>query len=144
MLEPTLLIGCRSVILLEPGPYMCPFCGVDIQIGDFPACSGDPSRHGPPRAHRIFPAFEHEGQMVNSIQDAGRIERASEDRARNEEGQAPIRFRAFHQDQSNYDVNTFGRSPQIPTPKRENIRGGFSQEARDRTVHPVVKRLRGD
>ena len=136
-----LLIGPGSLILLEAVDPLstCEHCGTVVRRPMYPFCP-----HGSTRPRPLFPAFEHEGQVVDSIQAAGRIERESERRSRNEEGQAPIRFRAFHQDQSNYDVNTFGRSPQVPTPKRGNIRGGFSQGARDRAVHPAVRRLRGD
>jgi hypothetical protein len=135
-----LLVGERSLVLLEATDpsTTCERCGVVIRRPMWPFCP-----HGSIRPRPLFPAFDYEGRRVDSIQAADRIERESERRYQSE-GTAPVRFRAFHQDSSNYDVNTFGPSPQVPVPRRKNIRGRFSQDARGRHTHPAVRRIRGD
>lgn len=51
-------------------------------------------------------------ETVSSLHDVQRIERDSEQRYRNGEGE-PLRFRAAHQNASNLDVNSFGTSGTI-------------------------------
>lgn len=50
--------------------------------------------------------------VIDSLHKAQAIERESEQRYRNGEGE-PIRFRMLHQDRANKDVNTFGNAGQI-------------------------------
>ena len=52
-----------------------------------------------------------DGMEVSSLRDIRRIERESEQRERNGEGEA-YRFRAFSQNKSNMLQNTFGEPPQ--------------------------------
>ena len=53
---------------------------------------------------------------INSFADARRIERESELRARNEEGQVPILFRHLSQDRSNRDVHSLEKDPRAFRP----------------------------
>lgn len=56
-----------------------------------------------------FDTYNHRNEKVtiDSVHKLRQVERESEQAARNGEGQ-PIRFRMWHQDRSNKDVNTFG------------------------------------
>jgi len=138
-----LLIGEHSLILLTPPENVCDNCGGYVEIGDHPFCGGDPSKHVPVLAKPIFPSFEFEGHVIDSLQAATRVERQSEQAYRDGRG-APIRFRSFHQDNSNRDCNTFGPSPQAPTPKSHRNKTGFGDQAKNREVHPAVRRIRGE
>ena len=51
-------------------------------------------------------------ETISSLHDVQRIERDSEQRYRNGEGE-PLRFRAVHQNASNLDVNSFGTAGTI-------------------------------
>lgn len=115
-----------------PAPNICDECFAPLQVGDFPFCKGNPSKHTPPH-RRHFTEFEIEldGQVhrITSLQDAARIERES--RARYEsfddKGKrrgAPHVFRDFHQNHSNRDVNALAsEGVQAPRPHRTNSRG---------------------
>lgn len=138
-----LLIGEQGLLLLTPPENICENCGGCVEIGDHPFCGGDPSRHVPVHAKPIFPSFEFEGRVIDSLQAATRVERETDSLYRDGRG-APVRFRAFHQDSSNYDCNTFGPSPQVQTPKSARNKTGFGEQAKNREVHPAVRRLRGD
>lgn len=79
---------------------VCEICKKTVNVGDWHLCPHDSTKPSTP-----FKSFEFEGQIVNGIQDANRIERESMQRYRNHEG-APIVFREFHQNRSNIDRNT--------------------------------------
>jgi hypothetical protein len=54
---------------------------------------------------------------ISSLADIRRLERESEQRAKNGEGQA-LRWRDYSQDRTNRDVHTFGPDPSLRPPKR--------------------------
>jgi hypothetical protein len=104
---------------------------------DFPSHCGRRMSYIPPRvAMDTFTPFSTEIRQpdgsyksvaVDSLATMRRIERESEQRAKNGEGEA-IRFRMWSNDRSNGDVNTFGPdptpilSPEVKT--RFGLRGG--------------------
>lgn len=99
---------------------ICDICGHSLSIGDFPWCP-----HGTTRSHRPFKPFEFEGQVIDSIQAANRIESESMRRYRNGEGQ-PYVFRAFHQDNSNRDRNTLESEGYRQRQRRNESDRGFA------------------
>ena len=107
---------------------------------EFPSHCGQPMSYIPPRvamdAKEPFQRFSTEIRQpdgsyqpveIDSVSKMRRIERESEIRARNGEGEA-IRFRMWSNDRSNGDMNTFGPDPApVLTPeakKRFGLRGG--------------------
>lgn len=75
-------------------------------------------------------------QVIDSLHTLRRVERESEQRYRNGEGE-PLRFRTFSQDRSNKDVGTFGTAGTIggqvydsgktPAKKAPTVRHGEQQ-----------------
>lgn len=57
---------------------------------------------------------------IDSLHTLRRVERESEQRYRNGEGE-PLHFRMWHQDRSNRDVNTFGEAPTPPLEKSGKV-----------------------
>lgn len=73
-----------------------------------------------------FQVYNGQNQRVHveSFAQMRKIERESEQQARNGEGQ-PMRFRALHQHHSNMGDNTFGKDPsEKPTPEAAKRFGG--------------------
>lgn len=65
--------------------------------------------------HRLVPTkdgLQQVSEIVDSVHKARAIERDSEQRYRDGEGE-PLRFRAYNQDRSNTDVGLFGREGKI-------------------------------
>lgn len=115
----------------------CSACGDMIRVGMWPFCDGTSGKHVWTSERHIFKPFVTEvgGKQVviDSIQAAARVERETMQRYRNGEG-APMVFRAFHQDKSNFDVNALGPNPQ------KKPREGFSTKTVQGT--PFVNRAR--
>lgn len=119
-----------------PTPVICERCGVTMEWGMFPWCKGSPADHGSGLKQHIFSPVEvdlgKEGKVVlSSVMDARRLERESEKRAANGEGQQIV-FRAFTQDKSNYDRNSLGENPRVPF------------RTRNRRGQPFITRRGGD
>jgi hypothetical protein len=72
-------------------------------------------------AFKKFTTYNHRNELVeiDSTHSLRRLERESEQAARNGEGQ-PLRFRMWSQDRSNKEVNTFGPTPE-QTPDRAAV-----------------------
>ena len=121
----------------------CEKCGNHVMIGSWPFCPHPPA--GPRGSFKPFDYDDGSGkvQTISSIQDASRIEQATMKAYNNGEG-APIVFRAFHQDQSNYDKQTLSGYEQKPLVKDPRIKFHSGDQARDREVHPAVRRIRGE
>src|SRR6185436_19841507 len=79
--------------------------------------------------------------LVESTAQMRKIERESEQQARNGEGQ-PLRFRALHQNRSNLGDNTFGEVPQEkPTAaakRKFGLQGGAKPIAADASGAPDI------
>jgi hypothetical protein len=122
----------------------CPDCGQELKVGYWWVCGA----HEPVRPKPSFKPFDYDDgsgkvQTISSIQDASRIEQATMKAYKNGEG-APIVFRAFHQDQSNYDKQTLSGYESKPLVKDPRIKFSSGDRARDREVHPAVRRIRGE
>lgn len=89
----------------------------------------------------LQPDGTHKAVAVNSMQDIRRLERETEKMYRDGVGQ-PLRWRAYSQDQSNRDVNSFGPAPnQAPDPewlKKADIRSASESEVADLSYGPGV------
>lgn len=98
-------------------PWVCDTCGVSMQIGDWPLC---PHGKGAPRVDLLDTPFEvqHEGvtYTVSTLSDIRKIERDSERKAANGEGQQ-ISWRDLSQDRSNRDRNSLGENPRQSSPR---------------------------
>jgi len=110
----------------------CEVCGASLSIGDFPFCKGDPRKHERGSPSVGFPSFDIDyGEGIKTISSVGQvreIERSTMNRYKNEPDAAPVIFRAFSQDNSNRDVNTFGPSPQVKPEKSSKIAAKSTQE----------------
>lgn len=101
----------------SPTPTLCDVCGIELLHGMYPFCRGQAENHGSGWRQHIFPPCEvdlgKDGKVViSSVQDVRRMERESERRAANGEGQLLV-WREFSQDRSNYDRNSLGENNQI-------------------------------
>ena len=128
----------------RPADDICDFCGSPITVGTFPACGGDPTRHGPIRTSRFQEIeVELDGQVhrITSIQDANRLERESWARYNSFDKQgkrrgAPYVFRGFHQNESNQDRNALegvglkSEKPRLPRNSRGEHLGYFGTHRR--------------
>lgn len=94
----------------------CPVCALPMQWipqarfdlkGD-----GDPSLHGETGFRKFTVDVDGRPTQIDSLHTLRRVERESEQRFRNGEGE-PLRFRAYSQGASNLANNTFGASGQI-------------------------------
>ena len=84
-------------------------------------------------------------ETVDSLHTLHRIERDSEQRYRNGEGE-PLRFRAAHQDRSNLDVNSFGTAGTIGgraydsgAPPAKSGKVSVTRHGTDKPKIPVAK-----
>lgn len=106
--------GQEEAEFTPSGPSLCDYCGAELHVGDYPFCRGNPAVHERWRRHTFVPVEVDLGKdgkhRISSIQDADRLERESERRAANGEGQQ-IAFRAFNNDPSNQDRNSLGENP---------------------------------
>jgi hypothetical protein len=132
-----------DVVSIRYAPDICEFCGAHVEVGDFPACGGDPAKHGTRRYRDLTPyEVELDGRMVliDSMQKADRLEREYAAQGKH------IAFRVFHQDASNLDRNTFhSADPRVPF-KTTNSRGvpyvthtGTKEQRRE--AAEIVKKL---
>lgn len=101
---------------------LCEKCGRPWEVGMWATCRGNPADHGAQIKHSPFPAFEMDGKRFADLGQIRAHERETMDRYRGGERVQPVIFRAFSQDRSNSDVNTFGRPPQPGKPNRSNIK----------------------
>ncbi len=110
----------------RPADDICDDCGSPMEVGTFPACGGNPAKHGPIH-RREFKPFEIEldGKTVTigSLQDADRVERESWQRYntfdKNGKRQgSPSVLRLFHQNWSNRDRNSLEGVGQSSKPMR--------------------------
>ena len=98
--------------------------------------------------HRQVPTKDSLVQVaetISSLHDVQRIERDSEQRYRNGEGE-PLRFRAAHQNASNLDVNSFGTSGTIGgrtydsgTPPVKSGKVSVARHGQEKPRIPVAK-----
>lgn len=118
--------------------YVCETCGVLIPDQYHPSvhavlCCPDCGQscekswgRGPGVPFQPFTVDFGKGPVeITSLAQVRQIERESESRARNGEGERLV-FRAFSQDRSNYDVNTleaYGYKQKLPTPPRDLRKG---------------------
>lgn len=101
-------------------PPACPYCldGTLRQTprpGDFAMDLRSDSGTGPFQKFtvaRLGPDGAHHEEVIDSLHKVRQIERDSEQRYRDGEGE-PLRFRAFSQSASNRDVGSFGREGRI-------------------------------
>ena len=109
---------------------------VSTQRVDFPECCDHPMSFRPPQvvmdAYEPFQEFEtevlqpdgsHAPVLVDSLSKMRQIERTSEQRERDGEGQAMI-WRDFSQDPSNRDVHTIAEDPTPVLTRAEKRRFG--------------------
>ena len=130
--------------------FVCPSCGMAFTDIDIPiaigAKAGAPScadcqiqtdwipKVGRMDALEPFQTFTaYDGQnnpvVIDSLHKLRTIERASEQQARNGEGQ-PIVWRAYSQDRSNRDVNTLGAyGGEAPSPEAKRKFGSSLQKS---------------
>lgn len=116
-----------------PADNLCDRCFAPLQVGDWPACGGDPRKHQPTGSRGRFQEWEVEldgtVHRITSIQDADRIERESWARYNSFDNSgkrrgAPLVFRGFHQNKSNSDKNALdGVGLRSERPVLRNSRG---------------------
>ena len=133
----------------EGGTNVLPFCPVcgEVMAWEVPVVAMDAKEPGQRRSVITREIMTRQGprqitEEVNTLHRLRQIERDSEQRYRNGEGE-PLRFRAYAQDRSNLDENSFGHAGvigeraysdgQAPT-KRSNI--GVRRHGEDRPEAP--------
>lgn len=126
------------------------------QAVDFPSCCGAPMGFYPPRVAMdayepgtefqtevLQPDGTHRHVMVDSLQAIRRLERESEQRQRDGEGQQMV-WRDYSQDKGNQHEHSFAKDPAVkPDPAflkkfRESGGGGASPSAANREYGPGV------
>lgn len=88
------------------------------QVGRMEA-GGGPGGFDPFTTEVLQPDGSHKTVVVSTLSDIRRLERETEVRARNGEGQA-MRWRDYSQDHSNQHTHLFGESPAL-TPSKEAL-----------------------
>ncbi len=120
------------------------------QAVDFPACCGQTMAFDIPRvavdAKEPFAQFSidvlqpdgsHKTEHIGSLRKLRQIEHASEQAHRNGEG-APLVWRDYSNDRSNFDKHTLGEASDLAPPLDEKTKRRFGKAIRS-AVEPDVK-----